>query len=60
MIYLNINYRSTNNILSLANSFISKNDGLLINNLLIPTKQKGAKIIQINRFPLKLIIRRIR
>lgn len=60
MIYLNINYRSTNNILSLANSFISKNDGLLINNLLIPTKQEGAKIIQINRFPLKLIVRRIR
>lgn len=60
VIYLNINYRSTNNILSLANSFISKNDGLLINNLLIPTKQEGAKIIQINRFPLKLIVRRIR
>lgn len=60
MIYLNINYRSTNNILSLANSFISKNDGLLINNLLIPTKQEGAKIIQTNRFPLKLIVRRIR
>ncbi|KLL02998.1 MAG: ATP-dependent DNA helicase PcrA, partial [Mycoplasmataceae bacterium CE_OT135] len=60
VIYLNINYRSTNNILSLANSFVKKNNGLLISNLLVPTKDEGAKIIQFSHFPLRLIIRRIR
>lgn len=60
VIYLNINYRSTSNILHLANSFIQKNNKLLVNNLLVPTKQEGAKIVQIDYFPLKSVIRRIR
>jgi len=59
VIYLNINYRSTNNILSLANSFVKKNSGVLIKNLLVPTKEEGAKIIQFSYFPLKTIVRRI-
>ncbi|MCE8162688.1 MAG: ATP-dependent helicase [Candidatus Moeniiplasma glomeromycotorum] len=43
-IYLNINYRSTLNILQLANSFIQKNQSVLVNNLLTSLKPIGVRV----------------
>jgi len=59
IIYLNINYRSTNNIIALANSFVEKNNASLVNNPLISTRENGTKIKQIFQFSLSLIIRRL-
>jgi DNA helicase II / ATP-dependent DNA helicase PcrA len=51
-IYLNINYRSTNNILHLANSFVKKNQPKLVNNLLVspPSSQPPAKEMKVSWF----------
>ncbi|KLL01616.1 MAG: ATP-dependent DNA helicase PcrA [Mycoplasmataceae bacterium RC_NB112A] len=43
-IYLKTNYRSTSNILQLANSFVEKNRVVLVNNLLTSLKPNGKKV----------------
>lgn len=59
-IYLNINYRSTSNILGLTNSFIQKNQPNLVNNLLTSSKQAGVKVNWLNGLSVGSIVRRIR
>lgn len=60
-IYLNINYRSTNNIIDLTNSFIQKNQPNLIKNLLISLKQKNEdKINWFSRMSVYSIVSQIR
>lgn len=44
-IYLKTNYRSTPDILHLANSFVQKNQAVLVNNLLTTSKLAEAKVI---------------
>jgi DNA helicase-2/ATP-dependent DNA helicase PcrA len=57
-IYLNINYRSTSNILQLANSFVQKNQTVLVNNLLTSTKSIGTKV-SCRRTSIRLIVNQI-
>jgi DNA helicase-2/ATP-dependent DNA helicase PcrA len=40
-IFLNVNYRSTKNILNITNSFLEKNQEDLIKNILISKKSSG-------------------
>lgn len=59
-IYLNINYRSTSNILYLTNSFVQKNQPNLVNNLLTSSKQEGLKVNWLNGTSMSSIVRQIR
>jgi len=56
---LNINYRSTGHIISLANSFVKRNERILIDNPLLATREEGIKAQQIKQISLRLIIRQI-
>jgi DNA helicase II / ATP-dependent DNA helicase PcrA len=58
-IYLNTNYRSTSNILHLANSFVQKNQPNLVNNLLTSSNAEGVKV-KCLRAPIRSIVRQIR
>ena len=59
-IYLNTNYRSTNNIINLTNSFIQKNQPSLVNNLLNASKQEGVKVNWLNGRSIRSIVNQIR
>jgi len=59
-IYLNTNYRSTSNILSLTNSFVEKNTASLIKNLLVSSKPEGVKVNLISYLHLRSMVNRIR
>ncbi|WNE40742.1 MAG: ATP-dependent DNA helicase PcrA [Mycoplasmataceae bacterium] len=59
-IYLNINYRSTSSIISLSNSFVQKNQHLLVNNLLNSSKDEGLKVNFLNGLSIRSIVRHIR
>ncbi|MCE8163547.1 MAG: ATP-dependent helicase [Candidatus Moeniiplasma glomeromycotorum] len=59
-IYLNTNYRSTSSILHLSNSFIQKNQAVLVNNLLNTSKPEGTKVRLLTRTPIRFIIRHAR
>ncbi len=56
---MNINYRSTGHIISLANSFVKRNERILIDNPLLATREEGIKAQQIKQISLRLIIRQI-
>jgi DNA helicase-2/ATP-dependent DNA helicase PcrA len=58
-IYLNINYRSTRNIINLSNSFVQKNQPALVNNLLNSSKPEGVKINFLTKISIKSIVRHI-
>jgi DNA helicase II / ATP-dependent DNA helicase PcrA len=59
-IYLNINYRSTSNILHLSNSFVQKNKSILVNNLLNTSKPEGVKVNFLARFSIRSLVRQVR
>ena len=59
-IYLNINYRSTNNIINLTNSFVQKNQPGLVNNLLNASKQAGVKVNWLNGQSIRSMVNQIR
>lgn len=48
-IYLNVNYRSTNNILYLSNSFVKRNKELIQNELVSVRQQINSKVVKINQ-----------
>jgi DNA helicase-2/ATP-dependent DNA helicase PcrA len=59
-IYLNINYRSTSNIINLSNSFVQKNQPALVNNILNSSKSEGVKINFLTKISISSIVRHIR
>src|SRR6185369_15914661 len=59
-IYLNINYRSTSNILHLSNSFVTKNQSILVNNLLNTSKPEGVKVVFLTRASIRSLIYQLR
>jgi len=59
-IYLNINYRSTSNILHLSNSFVAKNQSTLVSNLLNTSNPEGVKVNFLIQTSIRSIVRHIR
>jgi DNA helicase-2/ATP-dependent DNA helicase PcrA len=58
-IFLNINYRSTNNILQVGNNFLANNSKMMVSNFLQTTKESGTAARIIRSFSISTVVRQI-
>lgn len=60
-IFLNVNYRSSEKIIYLTNSFIKRNEGDLVQNILLTSKENNfSEIIWMRNFSVYLLIEKIK